>query len=130
MPRDHHALAGFLAGRMRQPFAWGVNDCASLAFDAVAAQTGEDKLADLRGYASARGAAKRLAANGGLRGICDARLAPVGSAMAQRGDIGLVLNQDGEETLVVIDGQLLVGVGLGGAIRLPRAALLCAWSAG
>lgn len=129
MKRDHHALAAFLAGRIHLPFRWAENDCVSFAFDAVKAQTGVDKLSNLGSYKTARGAAGILRREGGVAGICDKRLTLVSIGMAQRGDVGLVKNQDGADTLVVVDGAQLVGVGLDGPVRLPRSSLLRAWSA-
>jgi len=39
----------FLRERTKQPFAWGTNDCALFAADAVLANTGTDIASDFRG---------------------------------------------------------------------------------
>ena len=44
-----------------------------------------------------------------------------------RCDVGLV-EIDGRESLVVIEGDTVVGPGEAGLVRLPRAALKAAWS--
>lgn len=55
-------LGALLAERTHAPFAWGCNDCALLACDAVEALTGVDVGYDLRGrYHSAAGAVRALA---------------------------------------------------------------------
>lgn len=115
---------------MRAPFAWGANDCVTFALDAVRAQTGVNLRPQLGcTWSSARGAQKALAARGGLKAAVDSVLRRVARARAHRGDIGLAL-VDGREFLVVIEGDLVVGPGVAGLVRLPRGVLLAAWSIG
>jgi hypothetical protein len=127
-PRDHHALVALLDARMRAPFAWGTNDCVSFALDAAQAQTGVDLRPRLGcTWSTRRRATQALARRGGLRAAVDGVLRRVAPAKAHRGDIGLAEGPDGP-FLVVIEGDLLVGVALDGLVRLPRAALRYAWS--
>jgi len=83
-----HAL---LRDRLALPFAWGVRDCAMLAFDVAHAITGTDPAADLRGaYSTAPQAWRLLRTMGGLRGMATARFgAPVALADAADGDVVL-----------------------------------------
>ena len=112
---------------MRTPFAWGSNDCVSFACDAAQALTGEDYRARLGvRWRSARSAATALEARGGLKAATDQVLRRVARAKAHRGDIGLVIIE-GRQSLVVIEGELVVGPGAEGLVRLPRAVLQRAW---
>src|SRR3546814_11847726 len=92
------ALNALLEEAARQPFQWGVRDCALLACDAVAAITGDDPGKPFRGkYKTARGAAGALRrfAGGGLvktvEKITAARGMPeIPALMAQRGDVVII----------------------------------------
>lgn len=128
--RDHAALLALIATRMRAPLAWGrgANDCVSFAAAAVQAQTGVDPLAQVPNWRSARGAARVLRDLGGLAAAVDGVLTPVGTGRAARGDIALVEAPTGP-ALMVVEGETLIGPGPSGLVRLPRAAMLRAWSA-
>jgi hypothetical protein len=52
-------LSRFIAERTHRPFAWGAQDCCLFAADGIALITGVDFAADLRGYSTALGAARR-----------------------------------------------------------------------
>jgi hypothetical protein len=65
------------------PFAWGSNDCALFAADAVQAITGEHLCPELRGHRGARQALRTLERAGGVRGIADRALGtPIGVRFA------------------------------------------------
>lgn len=131
MLRDYEALHAFVASHMRTPFAWGAHDCVTFAADAVMALTGEDPLKRFRGrWTSAQGAARLLERLGGLEKAVDAVLSPVAPALAQRGDVAAWRDEDGRLQLAIVEGETLVGPGLEGQARLPRAAMVLAWSAG
>lgn len=127
--RDHVALVALIEERMRTPLTWGkrANDCVSFAGAAALAQTGEDFLKALPDWNTQRGAVRVLKALGGLEAAVDGVLSPVPLAMAQRGDIGLV-EIDGVASLMVIEGETLVGPGDAGQVRRPRSDLRKAWS--
>lgn len=84
-------LAALLRARVAQPFAWGVRDCAMLAFDAALAITQRDPAADLRGaYTTAPQAWRLLRRMGGMQGMAAARFGqPVPLADAADGDVVL-----------------------------------------
>ena len=65
-PDWQHKLHDFLVARAKEPFAWGSNDCALFAADAIQAITGEDLAAEFRGYKDEEGAtaAVKSVANG------------------------------------------------------------------
>lgn len=129
MTRDHSAACAFIDARMRAPFAWWRNDCVTFAARAARAQTRIDYLKRLGlKWSDARTAAAALASRGGLEAAVDGFLPRIAPAMAHRGDIGLVRGLEGRDSLVVIEGDLVVGPGLMGLVRLPRAALAAAWS--
>jgi hypothetical protein len=72
---------------------WGVSDCLLAAMDVVAAMTGHDPVADIRGtYSTEAGAAKILL----KRGYADVEYAladnfpHIGRLMARRGDLAVV----------------------------------------
>jgi hypothetical protein len=124
-------LIAYLAERLRMPFAWGFNDCCTLARGAVEAMTGEDAMAGLEPYTKERGAAKTLRA-AGVRSfveLVDARFERVPGAFAQRGDLALAV-LGGRETLCVVEGETICGPGERGLVRLPREVMTVAWRVG
>lgn len=131
LARDYTALTRFIAAHRRTPFAWdGVagHDCCVFAFGGVLALTGIDHWAAERPrYRSERGALRVIARHGGMAGIVDARLTPINPAMAQRGDVGLVKNHEGADTLCLVEGDLLWMPGPDALVRHPRRLLLKAW---
>lgn len=127
--RDLTAQAAFIAARETAPFAWGAQDCVTFAAGAVHALTGNDPLASLPRWSSEREALAELARRGGLIEAVSAVLDELPRAWAHRGDVGAV-EVDGGLSLMVIEGLTLVGPGPDGLIRLPRAHMIAAWSAG
>ena len=121
-------LQACLAERRALPFAWGSNDCAFYAADAVLACTGMDPAADLRGtYADVRGAAEVIREHGGLITLAATRLgAEVQPAFAQPGDVGLAVQQ-GRSLLAVFGGEAWHAPGEAGEVVLPTALIARAW---
>ena len=128
--RDHAALLELIEARMRAPLAWGkrANDCVSFQGAAILAQTGIDRMGGLPDWATERGAKRVLAKLGGLEAAVDGVLQPVPLALAMRGDVGLI-EANRVRCLVTIEGETVIGPGVDGLVRHPRAALLRAWSA-
>ena len=125
-------LAGLVEGRMLSPFAWGLQDCVTLAADAVAALTDVDPLASLRGtYATEAEAEAIIARDGNLyRLVCrlwaEAGLPQCPPALAQRGDTAWVQGENDQAMGVVLGAVVAVP----GADRLrfhPASAILRAW---
>ena len=101
-PDGETALADYLAGHSGAVFAWGRCDCAMFAAGAVAAMTGTDPAAEVRGrYKSPIGAARVLKNAGAddLGAWVSVRFEEVGPVFAHRGD------------LVMADGSLGVCTG-------------------
>ncbi|MBX3605377.1 MAG: hypothetical protein KF788_08900 [Piscinibacter sp.] len=121
-------LQAIVCRRLQAPFAWGVNDCCLFAADCVLAVTGRDPAEDLRGaYADERGAARLLAAHGGVVELAIARLGPVvPAALAQPGDVGLV-RFDGRDTLAVCMGAHWMAPGEAGLATILPGQVLRAW---
>ena len=121
----------FLTERARQPFAWGRNDCAIFAADAVQAVTGVDLAGRLRGATTARQAVRLLRRHGDLLGIASAALgAPVGVHQAQEADVLLVRMGRRSALGVRLADDVVVGPGLDGLQAVPLQQALCAWRVG
>ncbi|WP_160119625.1 DUF6950 family protein [Rhodovarius lipocyclicus] len=126
-------LAAFIDARRYTPFAWGTNDCAMLAADAVLELTGMDPAAQYRGaYATEDQADGMISAAGGLEALSDSLAAAAGlgscmPAFAQRGD--LVLVEHGNiRALGVVTGDAVAVPGPDGLAFLPVRAAVRAWS--
>lgn len=129
MHRDLDALLHLIEVRQTQPFAWGQpHDCVSFAAAAVRAQFGWTPLGKLR-WRSERGALRVIKRLGGLEAAIDARLRAIAPARAMRGDIAGVEDPALGIRLMVVEGEMLVGPGAKGLRRMPRAAMVRAWSA-
>lgn len=127
--RNHDALHAYLRACQNKPFAWSMRDCCiGFAAGAVKAQTGVDHLEGVRPWKSMRGAANELKRRGGWIEAVSSRLPEIAPAFAKRGDVALVVGP-GMTALMIVEGEMLVGVGADGLIRLPREAMSVAWSA-
>ena len=127
--RDLDALFVLLEERARRPFAWGRgrNDCAGFVLAAIAAQTGRDILPTVT-WTTRRGAARVLRRLGGLEAAFDARLTPIAPAFARRGDVAAIVDERLGISVMIVEGTVLVGPGTRGLTRLPRSAMIRAWS--
>ena len=106
-------LPAFIAARLAQPFAWGLNDCCLLAADAVEAITGVDIAAEFRGrYRSQRGAFSAIRKVTGGATVADAVAYCAAKhgmpeleypLMARCGD--LVVLRDGEQLIAGVIGH-------------------------
>lgn len=132
LPNWRALLDAYILERLRQPFAWGVNDCALFAAGAVLATTGRDPAAELRGsYTTGNQAMRIIRAHGGLQAIATRAL---GHALAPTyaclGDVVMLL-VDGREALgVVINSQQVAGPGADGLHVAPLSDALWAWRVG
>jgi hypothetical protein len=129
MARDVEAFGEFLADRSRMPFAWGrsANDCVGFILAGIAAQTGKDVLPRIT-WTTERGAARVHRRLGGLEHAIDVRLTPIAPAMAQRGDVAGIVDDQFGVSLLFVEGATLVGPGPRGTKRLPRSSMTKAWS--
>jgi len=95
------------------PFAWGVNDCALFAADAIRAITGVDHAAIFRGLYDTREQAEAIVAQyGGLRPFVNYFLGPeIDPKLARRGDIALITDAKGREVLSVCLGASFTATG-------------------
>ena len=121
-----------IAAAERRPFSWGSHDCATFAAGVVAAMTGSDPMADLRGTysdaASAQAAIKR-AGHASLYHLLADRFGPtIPPAHAGRGDLALAHGDDGP-ALGIVDGAGVVFLGAArigdvttdsGTVRVPK----------
>jgi hypothetical protein len=123
-------LNAWLENIRERPFAWGVNDCALGAADAVFAMTGVDYAVEFRqAYFSKRNAVQLLAARGGLEVLVTQALGePLdGPRLAQRGDLVLVDTESEGPALAVVIGAAAVAPGPGGATFVPMPQWRKAW---
>lgn len=132
--RDVAALIALIEAWQARPFRWRRGrDCVSFAAAAIEAQTGRDPLADIALWSSRAEALALVEAEGGLKAALDKRLNRLPPSLAQRGDIAGVLARGSDRRfgirLAVIEGATLVGPGRRGLERLPRDAMVMAWSA-
>lgn len=102
VPDWDRALPLVVERHMALPGEWGVSDCLLTAGDAIEAVTGVDILAEFRGRYSTEIGAARLMRKHGCENVDDVfrvffSLPPVGRLMAQRGDVGTVM-QGGQLT--------------------------------
>ena len=121
-------LEAFLRAR-DVPFAWGPQDCVTLAADWVVTCVGFDPAARWRGWTNARQALRAIAAAGGLRAGWATALPAIPVGSAQRGDVGLV-RMGRREASVIVERDGVVGAGPLGLVRLPRGALIAAYRVG
>lgn len=123
-------LLGFVEARRDVPFAWGANDCALFAADAVQAMTGHDFAAGFRGrYRTALGAMKALRSNGAadLAAYLTRVLgAPVAPALARRGDVVVFAAVEGPALGVVVGSQA-AAAGPEGVTWVPASRWQQAW---
>jgi len=133
-------LAALVESRLHTPFAWGTNDCAVFAADAVLAITGTDLAADWRGqYASEQAARSMRSASGHLASgdivaalydMAHRLLGPaVPPLMARRGDVVLVEHDVGH-SLAVCVGSVAAAPGRRGVVMVERDAWRYAWRVG
>lgn len=135
-------LAGYLASKRTETFAWGVNDCMTLMADGVWACTGTDYWAEFRGYTDEAGADAILAEYpiqdlisyglGFQPRIPEKRL-----IVANRGDAVLVKLRPGQSVgstnglmagLVDDSGEGIAAFSTNGFIRLPLSMVVAVWS--
>lgn len=130
MSRNIAALIATIEARAGRPFGWrNGRDCVSFAAQCVAAQTGEDILADIPRWHTRRAALATAKAQGGLEAALDAKLPRIAPVFAQRGDIAGLRDDLFGIRLMVVEGETLVGPGTTGLERLPRSMMVLAWSA-
>lgn len=127
--RDGNALAAYLEERETWAFGYGgddfTHDCARFASGGVQAVTGVDPLARFTSrWTSYRGSLRVIRAHGGMASAVSEVMRTIDPLRAQRGDVGMTA----EGALVLIEGQTVVGVTSSGLARLPRAALVQAWT--
>jgi len=115
--------------RHNTTFAWGSQDCATFAAEAVLALTGHRP--PLPGpWSTAREALRAIAGAGGLQAAVQAVLGPCGTpSLAQRGDIVLIEQPEslGGEALGVHMGTYAIATGPHGLVRVPLEAVRCCW---
>lgn len=132
------ALSRLVESRLHAPFAWGTNDCASFACDAILAVTGHDvrREVGLR-WRDQVEAAHLLERFGGLHAAAAAAvqapalaavLEPVPVPRLTTGDVALVWGQQGA-TLMVCLGSRLASPGADGLMYRATGEALLGWHA-
>lgn len=126
LPDWQSRLALFVEERRAVPFAWGSNDCAMFARDAVKAMTGRDPVGKSLLYSTAAGAASILKKKSFERRLTGMFGEPVPRKLAQRGDV----------VLAEVEGRVLLGICLSdcwaapcetGLAMRPMSEVISAW---
>lgn len=122
-------LLAYIAERERRVFEWGkrAHDCCSFSLGWALAATGIDAMAHIEDYHDAAGA-DLILGRISIAEEVDRSFTRRPRALLQRGDVALVLNQAGDDTLVIVEGHFLVGPGARRLERMPRAAALIGWA--
>lgn len=130
MERDVQALLAFIDGRYGIPYEWGrgKNDCVSFVLQAIKEQTGHERATSVRWHDEKSGL-KAIAKLGGLEAAFDRHFQRIPPARAMRGDIAGVPDERFGIHPMIVEGDMLVGLDDKGTRRLPRKAMLVAWSA-
>ena len=125
-------LFDWFARRASAPFEWGSNDCVLYAMDSVQEITGEDPIPDLRdSWTSALQARRAVDEQGGMVAALDARFQRLETPLlAQRGDIGVLPEEDSWRIVVVCFGTHWAGPGPDGVITQPFDVAEIAWAVG
>jgi hypothetical protein len=127
-------LESFVAARQHQPFAWGAQDCATFAADAVQALTGVDVAPPhLRQHRHARAALRSLRAHGGLQAIAQAALGtPIPPILAGVGDVLLTRpsSSSHQPMLALCNGATALAPGPQGLVSLGLGQVSHAWRVG
>jgi len=130
LSRNIPALIAMIDARAEWGHRWvRGRDCVSFALRCVEAQTGVDLLAGIPTWSNRREALDVTRGLGGLVAALDDRMAMAAPALAQRGDVAGLPDKAFGVRLMVVEGATLVGPGQGRLERLPRSAMMCAWSA-
>jgi hypothetical protein len=123
-------LAVYVDGKQRAPFAWGKHDCCTFAAGAVHAMTGKHHMAEFRGKYKDEGtaqAALQSIGKGSLYHTLRGKFGnPIKPAMAQRGDL-MMADVEGTPALLICLGQVSVGPGPDGLVRLPTLSCNRGW---
>lgn len=120
-----HALAEYVRARHDMPFEWGVHDCAHFAAGAVAAIT--DEYPQFPRYKTAH-AALKLIAQKPLRDRAGEILgAEIDVAMAQRGDVVMVIDSINGPSLGVCFGENSIFTSRRGLNQIQTSQCWCAW---
>lgn len=125
-------LSAEIAKARAAPFEWGAHDCALWAFEVVAALTGVDHVAQVRGtYATREGALRCLASEWGC-GLLEATAALLGDPLqsplyAQRGDVVAIETADGPALGICLGAELAFIEQRGGLTLKPITDATRAW---
>lgn len=117
---------------MALPLQWGVSDCYIIVDDAVQALTGDCLYSGATKYKTEKGAAKILAKHG-FRTVHDAlagALDQIPVSMAQRGDVGVVYQQNGDVSGGVFTPQGFMSKSQFGVEFLPLSSVYAAYRVG
>lgn len=120
-------------GLLGVAFEWGTNDCCLFAADCIEAVTGDNPGAEFRGTYSSAKEAQRVLAKLDCRDVGDlaSRYLPeIKVSLAQRGDIVMMPNTDGENYLAVVVSHTAVGPTARGMLHSPKKNATRAWRVG
>jgi hypothetical protein len=125
-------LAEFLAARSARPFAWGRQDCVTVAADAALLMTGRDPIAGWRGSYADEDGAEAVVQPHGLRGFLMLLMAKFGAPecpvhLAQRGDWAMV-SVGNHLVTGIVAGVHVLAPGMRGLVAVPLRRAVIAWA--
>jgi hypothetical protein len=125
-----HALMREIERQRSIPFQWSISDCLTFVLDCVEAVTGEYVAADLEwpAYATADEAYAALHALGyeNLSAAFDAHFLPIHPAWAGRGDIAVIVHEQGLTSGIFVGASIACKEPAGVAL-IERSRAVRAW---
>lgn len=116
-------LFKLVASKEDQEFAFGTNDCALFGGEAIEAVTGVNPTAEFKGHYKTRIGGIRLMRKHGYQDHFDflaKNYSEIPAVFATFGDIGIAEGVNGEDAIVLIMGQIAVGLHPEkGIVRIP-----------
>lgn len=110
-------------------FEWGSHDCVLFAAKMARAISDRDYVADARAAFAWSSASEALElTRGGLQALIESVLGPMGPwTRLSQGDLVLILDDEGRESLVVHDGCQFIGVAEHGVKPIPMRCAVGGW---
>lgn len=113
----------------QSPFQWGEHDCVLFSAKMASAISDRDYVADTRAAFTWTSAAEALhLTRDGLQTLVESVLGPAQPwTILSQGDLVLIRDDEGRESVVVHDGCQLIGVAQYGIQPVPMRCALCGW---
>ena len=104
-------------------FEWGRNDCCTFIGGWLQIKTGRDYLSEHKPWSTAREAARKLSALGGIHVLLHSNLKAINPNMAKDGDLAIY-----QGAAHIFSGRHIVSVGIDGLVFTDRTVAKEAWT--